>query len=259
MSFRARSVRSFGLLAALSAAVATSVLVNCSSPQGDGSTGPSSEDAVTGFDNPRGLSLRFDEQSGHLQATVQQALTDGEHLVMRARRGKRTLTSQKDLQCADLTDAPALTGGGQRQLDGTVLYDGPQVDASLLQLIGLFNDVRWATDAITQDQADQAAAGPDAIVEACIVKGSEVRAKLQTSLAYAWDQGTIATNDVATQSHRMRLTDADGGFGAVQDAAPEAGTATSDAGPPAPPHRLVESDPIHSQIEYGQLCVNEMG
>jgi hypothetical protein len=82
---------------------------------------------------------------------------------------------------------------------------------------------------------------PDPIVEACIIDGAKVKARLQVNLAYATD---VAIKDKAHASGIGPMgIDAGGG---------EAG----DAG--ETPVGIGE-DNITSQIEYGQLCEHELG
>src|SRR5205085_1542346 len=99
-------------------------------------------------------------------------MAEGEKLFVRVRRGKITQTSQKDLDCKDLTQAKPLAGSGDREATGHVVYQGPKVDKSIFDLVHLYDDVRWGTDQMPQAVRDDVKKnGPDAIVEACILKG----------------------------------------------------------------------------------------
>src|SRR5438093_13771633 len=84
------------LLAALIGA-AGSALVSCagSSPEPE-----LSFEQRVGVDNVFGLGLRYDRTRRKIVATLNEQLPDGERLYVRVRRGKLTLTSQKELDCA---------------------------------------------------------------------------------------------------------------------------------------------------------------
>ncbi len=237
-SFHARS---FGLLSIVVGAAAGPLLVNCTQEEAEEDT--LSEDAVTGIDNPLGLGLRFDEATGSVQATLKDGLRDGERLFIRLRAGKITLDSQSQLKCTDLTLARPIGGGGNRELTGAVVYQGPKVDPAVFDLVHLFDDPGWATGDVSAEKKEQAK-NPDPIVEACILKGSVVRAKLQTNLAYAWDQGTDAKEAIKTASLGLAALDAGVDSGSVL--------------PQATNRRITESN-VSSQIEYGQLCEKHLG
>ena len=175
------------------------------------------------------------------------------------RRGKLTLTSQKDLDCADVVrDGQMLAGVGRRDLRGKLVFDGPDVDSSIVDLLHLYDDARWATGDVAQSLKDDVATlGPDPIVEACKMRGDEVRAKLQTNLAYAWDVGTkdAAHEKNARGPHAM---DVDADVVSADDAGADATTdAGADAAATAPTE--INETNVQSQIEYGQLCVRELG
>lgn len=239
--------RSIGLLIALAAAAATSMLVNCSAVEKDADE-PLSEDAVTGVNNPLGLALRYDAEAGRVEATLGDDLKEGEKLFVRVRRGKITVTSQKDLKCGDLTEAEPVRGSGSHEATGKVVYRGPQVDRSIIDLLKLYDDPRWGDNTVPEETKDEVAKGPDPIVEACIVKGSTVRAKLQTNLAQAWDEATKDEKAVSVQAGRVRIMAGDGGIEEIVDGSVAAPTA-----------RLSETDRITSQTEYAAVCVQELG
>jgi len=258
-----RHLRSFGLAVSLAVA-AGSALVHCAAPEEEDE--PVSEEAVTGVNNALGLGLRFDDKSGHVQATLQTPLKDGEKLFVRVRRGKLTLTSQKELDCSGLTQARAISGSGQRELTGKIVYQGPKVDRSVFELVHLYDDPNWATGDVPQSVKDDIKKyGPDPIVEACILKGDKVRAKLQTNLAYAWDQGTKAEKQLAALSAGgIHLTNADGGLqgegGADEDASTDGGVVDNGNGNGGQGNgRTLDETNVTSQIEYGQLCVEQLG
>ncbi len=237
------NLRSAGLLAILAAAGAAPLLVNCSASEEATDDDPVNEDAVTGVNNPLGLALRYDDKTGTVQATLKDNLGSGERLFVRLRAGKITRTSQKELKCSDLTLAKPIGGGGNRELTGKVIYQGPKVEKAVFDLVDLFKDPNWATGNVPP--ATRALAkNPDPIVEACILRGNVVRAKLQTNLVYAWDQGVKDAAKVKTASLHFNAVDSG-----------------VDSGPVRPPANNVEitEDNVNSQIEYGLLCEKELG
>lgn len=229
-------LRTFGLFAALGAAAASS-LINCAAPQADDGTPPAADEAI-GVDNKFGLGLRYDEATGTVQATLKEELASGERIYVRVRRGTTDLTSQAEVDCAAIaTEGNALTSG-KRDATGKLVFQGPAVDKSIVDLLHVYDDPRWATGDVEQALKDDLKAhGAVPIVEACKMKGDKFSAKLQVNLAYAWDQGTLDDSTAnATKNVRIRSGE--------------------DAG--APPSGLNEAT-VRSQIEYGQLCVNELG
>jgi len=255
----ARHLRSLGLLAALAIAPALA-LVHCAAPVEEDED--LTEDQITGVNNALGLALRYEEASGHVQATLSGGLKDGEKLFIRVRRGKLALTSQTDLNCADLAQARPPAGSGERELTGKVVYQGPQVDKSIFDLIHLYDDPNWAIGDVPQALKDEVRLlGPDPIVEACVMKGDKPRAKLATNLAYAWDQGTKAERALATLSANVRFlagdADLEGEGGGAEAGAPD--DAGVEAGAAAGSGRGLDETNVTSQIEYGELCVQELG
>ena len=244
----ARTRSMLALLLAVASGATAAALINCAAPEEDAAP---TEEAVTGVKNPLGLGLRFDDKSNTIQATIKNDLAAGERLYVRVRRGKLSLTSQKDLSCADLAVAGPLRNTGTVEVTGKTVYQGPKVDPGVFSLLHLYDDARWATGQVTPAQLADAK-NPDPIVEACIMKGTQVRAKLQTNLAYAWDQGVKDANAVKTASGgRLRFTSSDAGLFA--DGGGEGG---GDAASPIP---SVTEETVTSQITYGQLCVQELG
>jgi hypothetical protein len=257
-----RYLRSLGLVAALAVA-AGSALIHCSAPEADDADADPSEDAITGVNNALGLGLRYIEKSGTVQATLSGGLKDGEKLYIRVRRGKMTLTSQKDLDCSALAQARPLAGSGERELTGKIVYQGPKVDKSIFDLAKLYDDARWATGDVPQSVKDDVAKyGPDPIVEACVMAGTKVHAKLATNLAYAWDQGTKAEATLAKLSANIHFQGADAGLEG-DDAGQDPNRVQNDAGPVEPSNGAgggpLDETNVTSQIEYGQLCVQELG
>ena len=238
---------------------AGSALVHCSAPPED--EAELTEDQITGVNNALGLGLRYESGSGRVQATLSGGLKDGEKLFIRVRRGKLGLTSQKDLDCKGLAQARPLAGG-ERELTGKIVYQGPKVEKAIFDLVHLYDDPNWATGNVPQALLDDVKKlGPDPIVEACVVKGEKVRAKLATNLAYAWDQGTKAERTLAKLSANVRIlaadasVEGDGGDGSESDAG------DGDAGDPGNvgARRAIDETNVTSQIEYGELCVQELG
>lgn len=247
-----RHFRTLGLVAAVAVAAA-SALVHCAAPQEEDEE--LTEDAVTGVNNALGLGLRFDEKTGKVQGTLKTPLAEGEKLFVRVRRGKLTQTSQKEMNCKDLTQAKPLAGSGDREQTGKIVYQGPKVDKAIFDLVHLYENPNWATGDVPQSLKDDIKKnGPDPIVEACILKGDKVRAKLQTNLAYAWDQGTKAEKALAALSAgNIHFMGADAGSG--EGGSEEGGN----GGGNEPVSRTLDETNVTSQIEYGQLCVDQLG
>ncbi|MCA9591123.1 MAG: hypothetical protein KC657_37755 [Myxococcales bacterium] len=259
--------RSIALLLALAAA-AGGALVHCAAPAQEEEE--LTEDEITGVNNKLGLGLRFDEKSGAVQATLKKDLREGEQLFVRVRRGKLTLKSQKELDCKALaTQVAPVQALGKREVTGKTVYQGPKVDRSVFDLVHLFDDARWADNSIpaaTRDEVKQL--GPDPIVEACIIRGNTVRAKLQTNLVYAWDQGTkdVQVAKALGGGGSLRFMNGDGGLeGDGGEPDPDAGAPEGESdggleggGNNGGAPRITE-DNVSSQIEYGQLCVEQLG
>jgi hypothetical protein len=67
----------------------------------------------------------------------------------------------------------------------TIIYQGPVVEPSLLATV---YDQRWIMSHVTPAMLEELQTqGADSIVEACVMSGPEIRARVQTSIAYAWD------------------------------------------------------------------------
>ena len=251
----ARTRSMLALVLSVAAAATAAGLINCAAPEEEEAA--PSEEAVTGVNNPLGLGLRFDDKTNTIQATIKKDLGAGERLFVRVRRGKLSLTSQNDLSCSDLIAAGPLKNTGTVELTGKTVYQGPKVDPSVFALLHLYDDARWANGQVTAAQLAEAK-NPDPIVEACIMKGTTVRAKLQTNLAYAWDQGVKDANTVKTASGgKLRFTANDSGLEADGQVDGGAGDDAGDAGPT--PREPVTEETVTSQITYGQLCVQELG
>lgn len=231
-----RKMRSIGLFVALATAAAAP-FVACAAPEED--EGELSEDAVTGVNNPLGLALKYDAETGTVLATLKDSLRAGEQLRIRVRRGNRTLTSQRDLRCDDINEARPLTGEGSRTVFGQVVYRGPRVSNELLALMSVYDDHRWQSDpewAAQRTEELRRAGGSKAIVEACIMRGSAVRAKLQTGLEYAWDLGekdAKLTKSLGSRNIHLMAPDASAPNG--------------------------QEEAIRSMEAYAQKCVDELG
>ena len=237
-------VPSAALTAALAVAVAASLL-HCSAPADE------PEEAVSGVRNKLGLSLRFDEKTHQVQATLAQPLEDDEQLYVRVRAGKMTLGAEKTLDCKSLGLAKPIRSGGARELTGKVVYQGPKVDPGVFALATLYSDPRWAAGDVPGATLAMAKM-PDPIVEACVLKGDTVKAKLQVNLAYAWDVSTKDKAFLKTLTEGIHPLDGPNGLDGGSDAA------TADAGG-AEPSREIDETNVTSQIEYGQLCERELG
>ena len=104
---------------------------------------------------------------------------------------------QIDLDCSQLGEAPLLVPASSSSVLGTTsppastpastkpIFVGPEIDRSLLASV--YNQ-QWIDQNISADVLEELSVdGTDAIIDACIVRGAGVRARLQTSLQYAWD------------------------------------------------------------------------
>jgi len=213
-----RKLRSFGLLVALASAAMAPFLINCGAPQ-EGDEGES-EGALTGVDNKLGLGLAYDEESGSVTATLKQSLAEGESLRIRVRRGTPKLDDEAKLDCDSITTAKPITGEGSKENApiGSVVYQGPKVDKSLIDLIHVYDDHRWQTDtewAKARSAEIEKAGGPKALVEACVMRpGGKAPIKLQTNLEQAWDIGNQTADDLKAGSvsgSSLRFNAGDGG------------------------------------------------
>ena len=202
-------------LSVLGGAVSVAGCASDTTPATDDSEAALGDDELNAINNKMGLRLTFDDPSGHVRATMKMRLHALERLVMRVRRGRLTVGGQLDLDCSQLVEAipltspPATTGttgttGTMGSTTGTTgnapassassassaptanpIYVGPEVDRSLLASV--YNQ-QWINQNISADVLQQLSVdGADAIVDACIVREGAVRARLQTSLPYAWD------------------------------------------------------------------------
>ncbi len=249
------------LVAALAASGAA--LANCGAPSADDDEPALSDDEINGVNNKMGLRLVYDDASGRVRATLKSKLRSGEKLVMRVRRGRLSMTSQGELDCAQLADAPPLP---PRTYSGSkVVYDGPEVERSLLASVYTQD---WIEGNITPQMIDRLSReGADAIVEACIVKNATrvVRARLQTSIQYAWDESdpnaAEAIGAAGMRSGGLHILGTDGGLGGDAEAVDGGGTTTAEAGAPdaSAPRPPREGTAIQSMEKYAELCVAQLG
>lgn len=205
---RFSSVRALLFFCALAGSVAS--VTGCASDTtatGD-SEAALGDDELDAVNDEMGLRLTYDDPSGRVRATLKMKLQAGEHLVLRLRRGRLMPGGQSDLDCFQLGEAPLLvppspstpapTGTATSDAapsttqtsspsspSTTPIYEGPEVDRSMLASV--YNE-QWVDQNISADVLEQLSVdGTDAIVDACIIHGEGVRARLQTSLQYAWD------------------------------------------------------------------------
>ncbi len=141
------------------------------------------DDELNAANNRMGLRLVYDAPSNHVRATLKAKLRPSEKLMLRVRRGRIAVNAMNDLDCSQLTIATPLVAS--TYVTRNTVYVGPEMDPTLL--VNVYKQ-EWidqnidgpALDRLTRD-------GADAIVDACIVTDRGIRARLQTSLAYAWD------------------------------------------------------------------------
>jgi hypothetical protein len=228
------------------ALAAGAAMFNCSAA--DTSTdedGLSSDSAVTGIGNPLGLRLLYDQTSSTVRATVREPLTSGEQLRLQVRRGRLSAESQLQLDCNRLPLAPAMppTVVEANGTPSVVSYQGPVVDPSLLATV---YDEQWILNHVTPKMLEELQTqGADSIVEACVMSGSTIKARVQTSVAYAWDQA-----DPLLAYHAPSATTIDVTMRIATNNDPIAATNT---------HNQALGRPIHSMEKYAELCVDELG
>jgi len=187
------------------------------------------ENDITGTNNKMGLRLVYDETSHRVNASVKKKLKTGDALRLRVRRGRLTIESQHELDCMQLDVAPALP---LAEGATSVTYQGPVVDPDLLASV--YNQDWIMGNVAPRMLAQLAVDGADAIVEACIVNDTTatVKAKLQTSLQYAWDAADPNIDPQYIQRQSL---------GFMTDT------------PSATVHAM------HSMENYGAECVKELG
>ena len=120
---------------------------------------------------------------GNGPLTLKAKLRPGEKLMLRVRRGRIAVNAMNDLDCSQLTIATPLVPSPN--VTRNTVYVGPEMDPTLL--VNVYKQ-EWIDQNINGAAlARLSRDGADAIVDACIVADRGVRARLQTSLAYAWD------------------------------------------------------------------------
>ena len=238
-----RSLRSCGLLLALACAAAGPFLVNCAAP--DEYEEEENDDALTGVNNKLGLGLLYDETTGAVTATLKESLKPGEQLRIRVRRGKPELGDEAKIDCDSITEARPISGPGSRENApiGKVVYQGPKVAKELVELVTLYDDHRFQSDpawAARRTAEINAAGGPKALVEACVIRPGKTPIKLQTNLEQAWDLGNAQKKDLGSRSlaNGLHFNAGDGG---VDNPTP------------------AQEQALHSMEEYGEKCVEELG
>jgi outer membrane murein-binding lipoprotein Lpp len=141
------------------------------------------DDELNAVNNRMGLKLVYDAPSNHVRATLKAKLQPGEKLMLRVRRGRIAVNAMNDLDCSQLTIATPLVAA--TSVTRNTVYVGPELDPTLL--VNVYKQ-EWIDQNINGQALDRLSRdGADAIVDACIVADRGVRARLQTSLAYAWD------------------------------------------------------------------------
>jgi hypothetical protein len=176
---------------------AAGALLNCASESSaeheDSAAGAQSVSA--GIPNTIGLRLTYDLPSSTLHGTVKQGLQPGEILRFNVRRGRLSAQDPNDLDCTKLpitppmdatqTDATVLQAGFGAFDSPSTVYQGPEIDPSLLATI---YPPAWIFAHVSAQGLQQLETqGADSIAEACIMKNGVVTGKVQTTVANAWD------------------------------------------------------------------------
>jgi hypothetical protein len=239
-----RDARSLLLLLSLSAATSAAMLVNCAPAVDEEEEEPTSEDAITGVNNVLGLALVYDSETSKVKATLKKPLGTGDRLFIRVRRGVIEHDSQAKLDCSQLAEAAPITKG-DALVNGKTVYEGPSVSKELVDLLSIYNDERWYGGKETPEMRAEIEKGPDAIVEACVLHGDKVRAKLLTNLAYAWDRGEDLKRQTSLASRSIRILNNGTDGGAAEDTGEGAAT--------------IPEGPAYNTIDYAKLCVQELG
>ena len=255
----------YPLAAVCLSSVGAAVVVNCGTSES--SEENLSDDDMLGVNNALGLGVLFEqapegELAGRVLTTLQPrnpsyALRPTDKLYVRLRQGKITLTSQKDLNCAELANGGVTISASDvasRTASGKVVYkNGPKLTQNLVDLLH-FNELDPTDDANqTPERAALVANGIDPIIEACVVNAAgKPRAKLVTNLAFAWDEGSFELGTYSPVESARTLAGPDGGVANNTDSGTAIGVA-------ARPVRLREGTKLTSQIAYAQLCEQELG
>lgn len=143
------------------------------------------DDELNAVNNKMGLKLVYDTASSHVRATLKAKLQPGERLMLRVRRGRIAVNAMSDLDCSQLTVASPLVA--TPNVTRNTVYVGPEMDPTLL--VNVYKQ-EWVDQNVSAQELERLGRdGSDAIVDACITSDRAIRARLQTSLAYAWDAG----------------------------------------------------------------------
>jgi hypothetical protein len=154
-------------------------------PQGGDDEAALGDDELNAVNNKMGLRLVYDAPSSHVRATLKAKLKTGERLMLRVRRGRIVVDAMNTFDCSQLAVATPLAPA--EYVTRNTVYVGPEMDPTLL--VNVYRQ-EWIDQNITAPAlARLSRDGADAVVDACIVSDRGVRARLQTSLAYAWDAG----------------------------------------------------------------------
>ena len=231
-------------------------MFNCSADGAGGDDVSASDSDVTGIGNQLGLRLLYDQTTSTIRATVRRPLAEDEQLRLQVRRGRLSAQSQYELDCNRLPLAPAVApiavdaGAGDASADAgastpaVVSYQGPRVDPSLLATV---YDEQWIFDHVTPKMLEELQTqGADSIVEACVMSGTTIKARVQTSVAFAWDQADpLLAYHPTTEAIAIETSLQIANHGDPIDA--------TNAPNPA------LGRPIHSMEKYAELCVAELG
>lgn len=269
-----RLSRTVGLLVTLLASGLATTLVHCGTSDATDDAASAVGDEVVGVNNRMGLKLIYLDGDKKIYATLPRALPADYKLYVNVRRGKISMNSHDQMRCHQV--APRATVLTPTVLpDGTTVYEGPHVKDEFVKLLDLFNDERWGTGRETPEMNAEVDAGPDPIVEACIVKGDpatgHVLAKLITNLAYAWDRGTdlaevngaaeapeveaLLEGTPVTPQRANGLTLAAMKNGNVNLMAAR----RRDAGRPTGTAGTLREGRAYNMIDYTKLCMQELG
>jgi len=143
------------------------------------------DDELNAVNNKMGLRLVYDGPTSRVRATLKSKLQPGERLMLRVRRGRIAVNAMNALDCGQLAVATPLVP--TPNVTRNTVYVGPEMDPVLL--VNVYKQ-EWIDQNMSAQAIDRLSRdGADAIVDACIISDRAIRARLQTSLAYAWDAG----------------------------------------------------------------------
>ncbi len=243
----------------IGASAAGAAMLNCANTQEESTEIP--EDSLSGVDNALGLGVLVQASSDPKVASrvvvtinasdAKYTLRPSDKIWVRVRQGKIAADSEDKLNCSELQNGGTLvrnTDVASRSRSGKTVYTkGPEVSAELLDLLHLYDDPNWATGNVSEAKLATARKGPDPIIEACVLgAGNKVRAKLLTTLAFAWDQGNYELGGATSAPPQGLSYKNDGEESSLSRGNWQA-------------RRTSEGAYINSQVEYAQLCVQELG